>query len=113
MESLVFQEQLPVRDKSYDEIVTGLAAALTARRAGKQVLLIEKSTMLGGDWPRWGSSISLSPCATDGAPRSFSVWRRNSDAVRHGHCGRRLIHCRSMIVKRKSDSESVKTQTFK
>ena len=53
MERIVFQEQLPVREKSYDVIVAGggvagLAAALTARRAGKQVLLIEKSTMLGG-----------------------------------------------------------------
>ena len=27
--------------------MAGLAAALTARRAGKQVLLIEKGTMLG------------------------------------------------------------------
>ena len=53
MEKIVFQEQLPVREKSYDVIVAGggvagLAAALTARRSGKQVLLIEKSTMLGG-----------------------------------------------------------------
>ena len=53
MGSIVFREQLPVREKSYDVIVAGggvagLAAALTARRGGKQVLLIEKSTMLGG-----------------------------------------------------------------
>ena len=53
MESIVFQERIPVREKAYDVIVAGagmagLAAALTARRAGKQVLLIEKSTMLGG-----------------------------------------------------------------
>ena len=53
MERIVFQEQIPVREKSYDVIVAGggvagLAAALTARRAGKQVLVIEKSTMLGG-----------------------------------------------------------------
>lgn len=53
MKHIFFQEKLPVREKSYDVIVAGagvagLAAALTARRAGKQVLLIEKSTMLGG-----------------------------------------------------------------
>ena len=53
MESIVFQEQIPVREKTYDVIVAGggvagLAAALTARRAGKKVLLIEQSTMLGG-----------------------------------------------------------------
>ena len=53
MDSIVYQERLPVREKSYDVIVAGggvagLAAALTVRRAGKQVLLIEKSTMLGG-----------------------------------------------------------------
>ena len=53
MEHILFQEEIPVRGKSYDVIVAGagvagLAAALTARRAGKSVLLIEKSTMLGG-----------------------------------------------------------------
>ncbi len=53
MGSMVFQEEIPVRGKAYDVIVAGggvagLAAALTARRAGKKVLLIEKSTMLGG-----------------------------------------------------------------
>ncbi len=53
MEILSLQEEIPIRDKSYDVIVAGggvagLAAALTARRAGKQVLVIEKSTMLGG-----------------------------------------------------------------
>ena len=53
MGSIVFQEQIPVREKSYDVIVAGggvagLAAALTARRAGKQALVIEKSTILGG-----------------------------------------------------------------
>ena len=53
MERMLFQEEIPVRGKSYDVIVAGagvagLAAALTARRAGKSVLLIEKSTMLGG-----------------------------------------------------------------
>ena len=53
MERMLFQEEIPVRERSYDVIVAGagvagLAAALTARRAGKSVLLIEKSTMLGG-----------------------------------------------------------------
>ena len=53
MKHIFFQEEIPVREKSYDVIVAGagvagLAAALTARRAGKSVLLIEKSTMLGG-----------------------------------------------------------------
>ncbi len=53
MGNIVYQEQIPVREKTYDVIVAGggvagLAAALTARRAGKQVLVIEKSTMLGG-----------------------------------------------------------------
>lgn len=53
MGSIVFQERIPVREKSYDVIiagggVAGLAAALTARRAGKQALVIEKSAILGG-----------------------------------------------------------------
>ena len=53
MDHITFQEKIPVRKKSYDIIVAGagvagLSAALTAKRAGKSVLLIEKSTMLGG-----------------------------------------------------------------
>ena len=53
MESILFEEKIPVRTKSYDVLVAGggvagIAAALTARRAGKKVLLIEKSTILGG-----------------------------------------------------------------
>ena len=46
MESILFEEKIPVRTKSYDVLVAGggvagIAAALTARRAGKTVLLIE------------------------------------------------------------------------
>ncbi len=53
MKTIAFQENVPVRENSYDVIVAGggvagIAAALTAHRAGKNVLLIEKSTMLGG-----------------------------------------------------------------
>ncbi|MBS6448153.1 MAG: FAD-dependent oxidoreductase, partial [Clostridiales bacterium] len=53
MKTIAFQENIPVRETSFDVVVAGggvagIAAALTARRAGKRVLLIEKSTMLGG-----------------------------------------------------------------
>lgn len=53
MKTIAFQENIPIRETSFDVVVAGggvagIAAALTARRAGKRVLLIEKSTMLGG-----------------------------------------------------------------
>ena len=53
MDFISLREQIPVRQKEYDLIVAGggvagVAAALTAHRAGKRVLLIEESTILGG-----------------------------------------------------------------
>ena len=52
MEFVQFSRNVPVRE-SYDVIVAGggvagSAAALSAARHGKKVLLLEKSTMLGG-----------------------------------------------------------------
>ena len=49
---IVETREIPVRE-AYDVVVAGagvagLAAALAARRAGKRVLVLEKSTMLGG-----------------------------------------------------------------
>lgn len=49
---IVETREIPVKE-AYDVIVAGagvagLAAALAARRAGKRVLVLEKSTMLGG-----------------------------------------------------------------
>ena len=50
--ALTFTQEIPCK-KSYDVIVAGgglagTAAALTARKRGKTVLLLEKSTILGG-----------------------------------------------------------------
>lgn len=52
MKEMIFTEKVPVRGK-YDVIVAGggvagIAAALSARRAGKRVLLIEKTITPGG-----------------------------------------------------------------
>ena len=52
MKSIVENREIPVKGE-YDVIVAGagvagLAAALAARRAGRRVLVLEKSTMLGG-----------------------------------------------------------------
>ena len=49
---IVETREIPVKE-AYDVVVAGagvagLAAALAARRAGKRVLVLEKSTMLGG-----------------------------------------------------------------
>lgn len=52
MKTVVFEETLPIRDK-VDVIVAGggvagIAAALSVRRRGKSVLLLEKGILLGG-----------------------------------------------------------------
>ena len=52
MKNIVETREIPVKGE-YDVIVAGagvagLAAALAARRAGRRVLVLEKSTMLGG-----------------------------------------------------------------